>query len=115
VVVMEETAVSVDGPKVTKKRKDFWVEDAEGSVVVNPCSTKWIQFRAARNQYEIHYQDHAGVIRRSVKNLTLDRRGKKGRQFTADENSAQMKIKYEAARTVWNELDQSPQARFPAL
>jgi hypothetical protein len=49
---MEETAVSVDGPKVTKKRKDFWVEDAEGSVVVNPCSTKWIQFRAARNQYD---------------------------------------------------------------
>ena len=57
---MEETAVSVDGPKRTKKRKDFWVEDAEGSVVVNPCSTKRIQFRAARNQYEIHYQDHAG-------------------------------------------------------
>ena len=91
------------------------MEGAEGSVVANPEPTKWISFRPGRNQYEVHYEDHAGVIRRSVKNLTLPRRGVKGKKFTDEERSAQMQIKYEAARTLWNELDQSPQARFPAL
>ena len=109
-VVKEETSQEVDAPAVANA-VDVEDQEYEGSVVANP-NDKQIRFDTKRSCYEVIYADHAGVVRRSIRNLSVKRQGSRGKILSPEKCDELMTRVYQRAKQLWNELVRSDRPHY---
>ena len=112
------TDLEVDNPDVSKvpERSEGAVESEqpEASKVANP-NVRCVRYDPARSCYEVIYRaeiDGVSKQYRSVRGLYLKRTDKAGKNLSPENYKELMSATFEKAKKLWNELDQSKQARF---